>query len=273
MLASRLGSFEDLRVADLFAGSGALGLEALSRGAAMRRSSRTIRRRRRAIRANAAKLGVEDRVRLIGGSALALPRSEPFDLVFADPPYAPGSGSARRQSDCRCGLARARRLAVGRDRSRASRSSRAIMRWKPSARSAALELRFCAGLSLSSIARLLGGAADLVELGRDPPADRRSGGLARRPSASSSKCRPHLARGPSALGDRRERGGRADRQEVDDQRALKQLDQRVDRIALAGARAGRLDDRDLPELLAFLGLATFFPPPLPAFAVAFFAIE
>ncbi|MFZ5794795.1 MAG: RsmD family RNA methyltransferase, partial [Pseudomonadota bacterium] len=34
MLASRLGSFEDLAVADLFAGSGALGLEALSRGAA-----------------------------------------------------------------------------------------------------------------------------------------------------------------------------------------------------------------------------------------------
>jgi tRNA1(Val) A37 N6-methylase TrmN6 len=34
MLNSRLGSFEDLRIADLFAGSGALGLEALSRGAA-----------------------------------------------------------------------------------------------------------------------------------------------------------------------------------------------------------------------------------------------
>ena len=34
MLASRLGSFNDLRIADLFAGSGALGIEALSRGAA-----------------------------------------------------------------------------------------------------------------------------------------------------------------------------------------------------------------------------------------------
>ena len=28
------------------------------------------------------------------GSALALPHSEPFDLLFADPPYAPGSGTA-----------------------------------------------------------------------------------------------------------------------------------------------------------------------------------
>jgi 16S rRNA (guanine966-N2)-methyltransferase len=30
----------------------------------------------------------------MAGSALALPRAEPFDLIFADPPYAPGSGSA-----------------------------------------------------------------------------------------------------------------------------------------------------------------------------------
>ena len=92
MLASRLGSFEDLRVADLFAGSGALGLEALSRGAASATFVESDPRAAAVIRANADKLGAS--IQLIGGSALALPRSEPFDLVFADPPYAAGSGSA-----------------------------------------------------------------------------------------------------------------------------------------------------------------------------------
>ena len=94
MLASRIGSFEGLRVADLFAGSGALGLEALSRGAGHATFVENDPKAQGAIKANVAKLGVEDRIRLIGGSATALPRSEPFDLVFADPPYAPGSGSA-----------------------------------------------------------------------------------------------------------------------------------------------------------------------------------
>ena len=47
MLASRLGSFEDLAVADLFAGSGALGLEALSRGAVIRDQDRGIEHHRR----------------------------------------------------------------------------------------------------------------------------------------------------------------------------------------------------------------------------------
>lgn len=94
MLASRLGSLEDLRVADLFAGSGALGLEALSRGAKsavfVEKDANAIA----AIRRNAERLGAGNRVQLIAGSALALPRSEPFDLILADPPYAPGSGSA-----------------------------------------------------------------------------------------------------------------------------------------------------------------------------------
>ena len=94
MLASRLGSFEALRVADLFAGSGALGLEALSRGAAFACFVENDGKAAAAIRANAADLGASERVQILGGSALALPRSDPFDLIFADPPYAPGSGSA-----------------------------------------------------------------------------------------------------------------------------------------------------------------------------------
>ncbi len=101
MLASRLGSFEDLRVADLFAGSGALGLEALSRGAAqavfVEQDSAAIA----VIRANASKLGGSWSV--LAGSALALPASQPFDLIFADPPYAPGSGSAAVAAVLRAG--------------------------------------------------------------------------------------------------------------------------------------------------------------------------
>jgi 16S rRNA (guanine966-N2)-methyltransferase len=93
MLASRLGSFEDLRVADLFAGSGALGFEALSRGAAGATFVETDHAASAAIKRNAARLGAAERVRVLAGSALALPRSEPFDLIFADPPYAAGSGS------------------------------------------------------------------------------------------------------------------------------------------------------------------------------------
>ena len=92
MLVSRLGTFEDLRVADLFAGSGALGLEALSRGASHATFVEKDSAAAAVIRRNAAKLGAE--VRVLGGSALALPRADPFDLIFADPPYAGGSGSA-----------------------------------------------------------------------------------------------------------------------------------------------------------------------------------
>jgi 16S rRNA (guanine966-N2)-methyltransferase len=92
MLASRLGSFEDLRVADLFAGSGALGLEALSRGAASATFVENDPKAAAVIKRNAEKLGAT--VQILGGSALALPRADPFDLIFADAPYSPGSGSA-----------------------------------------------------------------------------------------------------------------------------------------------------------------------------------
>ena len=94
MLASRLGSFEELRVADLFAGSGALGLEALSRGAASVTFVESDAAAAAVIRRNAEKLGASDRVQLSRASALSLPRSGPFDLIFADPPYGEASGTA-----------------------------------------------------------------------------------------------------------------------------------------------------------------------------------
>lgn len=92
MIASRIGSFEDLRVADLFAGSGALGLEALSRGAAHATFVETDAAAAAVIRRNAQRLGAS--VEILQRSGLVLPRSRTFDLIFADPPYAPGSGSA-----------------------------------------------------------------------------------------------------------------------------------------------------------------------------------
>lgn len=93
MLASRLGSFDELRVADLFAGSGALGFEALSRGAAHATFVESDPAAAATIRRNADSLGATARIAIIGGSALFLDRLEPFDLIFADPPYGPGAGS------------------------------------------------------------------------------------------------------------------------------------------------------------------------------------
>ncbi len=95
MLASRLGTFEGLRVADLYAGSGALGIEALSRGAAHVVFVEHDRDALNAIAANLASLGATDRARVIAGSAARLaPIAEPVDLLLADPPYAAGSGNA-----------------------------------------------------------------------------------------------------------------------------------------------------------------------------------
>ncbi len=93
MLASRLGSLEGLRVADLYAGSGALGLEALSRGAAFACFVEQEKRAVAAIRDNIDALKAADRTQILSRSAEALPPFQPFDLIFADPPYAPASGT------------------------------------------------------------------------------------------------------------------------------------------------------------------------------------
>lgn len=94
MLASRIGSFDGLAVADLFAGSGALGLEALSRGAAyclfVERDGGALD----AIRSNVEKLGAQSRCAVRSGSVLELgPAKAPHDLILLDPPYGTGAGA------------------------------------------------------------------------------------------------------------------------------------------------------------------------------------
>jgi 16S rRNA (guanine966-N2)-methyltransferase len=92
MLASRVGSFEDLAVADLFAGSGALGFEALSRGAASCLFVEQDRAALDALRANADKLGVRADIRATSVLALG-PAPKPLDVILMDPPYGTGAGS------------------------------------------------------------------------------------------------------------------------------------------------------------------------------------
>jgi 16S rRNA (guanine966-N2)-methyltransferase len=95
-LFSILGRIDDLRVLDLFAGSGALGLEALSRGATLvtlvdssEAAARAIRRNVRSL-ASHGSLGAEAEVRHQSvGSFLqqAHEARRQYDLVFLDPPY------------------------------------------------------------------------------------------------------------------------------------------------------------------------------------------
>lgn len=94
MLMSRLGSFDGLTVADLFAGSGALGLEALSRGAAQCHFVEHDRAAIKAIRTNIESLSVGERARVESGSVMHLrPRTQPFHLILLDPPYRSGAGA------------------------------------------------------------------------------------------------------------------------------------------------------------------------------------
>jgi 16S rRNA (guanine966-N2)-methyltransferase len=88
MLASRIGGFEDLQIADLFAGTGALGLEALSRGAAHCTFVEKDRAALDALRRNAARLGAADRADIRAQAVEhAPPPSRLYDIVFIDPPY------------------------------------------------------------------------------------------------------------------------------------------------------------------------------------------
>jgi len=77
----------DARVVDLYAGSGALGIEALSRGAAHCTFVERDRGAVRAIDENIATLGLRDRSRVVVGDGIASAPQLPADLAFADPPY------------------------------------------------------------------------------------------------------------------------------------------------------------------------------------------
>lgn len=78
---------EGRAVLDVFAGSGALGLEALSRGAARATFIESDRAACEAIRRNAASCRVADRVRILQVDALAPPRGTNHNLILLDPPY------------------------------------------------------------------------------------------------------------------------------------------------------------------------------------------
>ncbi len=87
-LDHRLGGWQGLRVLDLFAGSGALGLEALSRGAAHATLVDSARDAVRLCRENVGKTGLPaDVVSSDVTRYVTRPGDSRFDVVFADPPY------------------------------------------------------------------------------------------------------------------------------------------------------------------------------------------
>ena len=85
------GEIHGARCLDLFAGSGALGLEALSRGAACLLAIESNRRAAQSLRDNVERIGEAASVEVRGADALRLLKAAPergFDIVFVDPPFA-----------------------------------------------------------------------------------------------------------------------------------------------------------------------------------------
>jgi 16S rRNA (guanine966-N2)-methyltransferase len=82
-----LDAIVDARVADLYAGSGALGIEALSRGATHCTFVERGRTALASLKQNIAGLRLDDRARVVAGDAVTVAPRLDVDLVFADPPY------------------------------------------------------------------------------------------------------------------------------------------------------------------------------------------
>ena len=92
--------FQDIRVLDLFAGTGALGLEAVSRGAGFVLFVEEANSPRAAIRENVENLQLQGVTKIFRRDATKLGpigNMKPFDLVFADPPYGKGLGEKAAQ--------------------------------------------------------------------------------------------------------------------------------------------------------------------------------
>ncbi|WP_322987924.1 16S rRNA (guanine(966)-N(2))-methyltransferase RsmD [Hoeflea sp.] len=99
-------ALNDTRVLDLFAGTGALGLEALSRGCRAALFVESGVEGRGLIQKNIETMGLQGRARLFRRDATKLGPSgtvSPFDLVFADPPYGKGLGDRALASAARGG--------------------------------------------------------------------------------------------------------------------------------------------------------------------------
>ena len=87
-------NFDELRVLDLFAGTGALGLEALSRGAARVCFIDNGRASFKLMSKNIAKLRAAEDTTVLTHDVTRLPKNpfDPFDVIFLDPPYGKGAG-------------------------------------------------------------------------------------------------------------------------------------------------------------------------------------
>ena len=105
--------FAGKNVVDAFAGTGALGFEALSRGAARVAFIETDRAALAALRRNLAALDEEDAADIVSGDATRPPRAPyPCVLALLDPPYRSGLASAALESLARMGWLAPRSLAV-----------------------------------------------------------------------------------------------------------------------------------------------------------------
>ena len=125
-LFARLGDLDGARVLDLYAGTGALGIEALSRGARevvfIERAARSLA----VLRANLASLGLDDRTPASSPATRSAASSDSdarrvrFDLVLLDPPYAAGEVGRALAGPGRGARARRRRGGGGGERTTAS---------------------------------------------------------------------------------------------------------------------------------------------------------